>query len=119
MHYGLKLKRDDKRIKKYAKQRKQRGFDDTETWSLDQTVAKFVLPRLKRFKEVNNGFPALLKSDEWDAILDKMIDGFECVLKRECWALEYTEDQKEWKKVDKRARDGLRLFAKHFRELWW
>ena len=118
MYYGIKLKRGDKRIKKYAKQRKERGFDDTETWSLDQSIAKFVLPRLKRFKEINNGFPCHLKSEEWNNILDQIIDGFECVIKREDWELK-PSDTDSWHEINKRAENGLKLFAEHFRELWW
>jgi hypothetical protein len=87
-------------------QRRTRGWDDTELWSLDHTIAKFMVPRLKRLKEVKMGYPAnelpsyneeydtnpqnyedevyeeyekqLLK--EWDEIIDKMINAFELVL---------------------------------------
>ena len=38
--------KDDKREEKFIKQRLQRGFDDTETWSLRDTIADFVVPRL-------------------------------------------------------------------------
>ena len=29
------------------------GFDDTETYTLYQTIAKFIVPRLKRYREIN------------------------------------------------------------------
>lgn len=45
-----------KRFWKFLWQRWTRGFDDSETWSLDSTISYFILPRLKRFKEIyNNG----------------------------------------------------------------
>ena len=48
--------KDDKREIEFLKQRLERGFDDSETWSLSDTVGLFTLPRLKRFKEVTDGF---------------------------------------------------------------
>lgn len=37
----------DEREEKFSQQRIERGFDDSETWSLDCTITKFILPRLK------------------------------------------------------------------------
>ena len=45
------------RLDHFKKQREDNGFDDTETWHLDKTVALFLMPRLERFIQVNNGFP--------------------------------------------------------------
>src|SRR5262245_28137695 len=44
-------KRDAERERLYAKQRKERGFDDSETYSLSHTFARFIYPRLKRFRD--------------------------------------------------------------------
>ena len=69
---------DEKRQKKYKEQRMTRGFDDTECWNLDITFCKFIIPRLKVFKEQNDGYPVRYHSkEEWDKILDDMIEGFE------------------------------------------
>lgn len=48
-YYGCvdSLPKDDKRLKLFKEQRKTRGFDDTELWSLDCAVFKFLKPRLK------------------------------------------------------------------------
>lgn len=48
---------DPSKLERYRKQREEQGFDDTETWHLDKTFALFMIPRLKRFIQVNNGFP--------------------------------------------------------------
>jgi len=40
--------KDDKREIDFIKQRIERGFDDSETWSLRDSMALFILPRLKR-----------------------------------------------------------------------
>ena len=47
--------KDDAKKEKYRQQRFERGFDDTETWHLDRTMSLFIIPRLERFMEVNNG----------------------------------------------------------------
>ena len=41
----------------YKQQRFDQGFDDTETWHMDRTIALFIIPRLKKFIELNNGIP--------------------------------------------------------------
>jgi hypothetical protein len=39
----------DDREELYSKQRIERGFDDSELWSLDSTIAKFIAPRLEEY----------------------------------------------------------------------
>lgn len=53
-YYGLALDEDlidDKRQEKWQKERLEKGFDDTEIWSLDSTIIKFIVPRLKAYLE--------------------------------------------------------------------
>ena len=103
------LKRGDKRYAAHLNQIRKYGFSDSETWSLDTTIASFLLPRLIRFKEVNNGYPALFdKSEEWDAVLDKIIYSFSCVL---------VEDFEDYQ--DPEYIEGLTLFARYLTHLWW
>lgn len=62
-----------------------------ETWALDCTIAKFVLPRLKKFKDVSLTYPGIDEADtpeKWDAILDKMILAFEYVVEDDWWWFE-------------------------------
>lgn len=54
-------------------QRLTRGWDDSETWALDETIARFALPRLRRFRQLNCGHPSNLSGlDEWNGILDEI-----------------------------------------------
>ncbi|MBQ7489799.1 MAG: hypothetical protein IJT51_04695 [Bacteroidales bacterium] len=107
---------------KYLRERLERGGDDTETWNLDVTVAKFILPRLKRFKEVNNGYPCELTPEGWDQVIEKMIYAFE---HSEYEDLDY--DGKSWlelheaekKEILCKITEGLNLFARHFFDLCW
>jgi hypothetical protein len=105
---------------KFLKQRIIRGWDDSETWSLDFTVAKFMLPRLIRFKELKCGYPCNLTEKEWDKTLDEMI-----------WFLEYHIDHGEGtanaiKKYNEYSEDfrnryenASKLFGEYFGSLWW
>lgn len=101
------IDRGDERWDRFKQQRLERGFDDSETWSLDSTIAKFIEPRLRRFKEIKAGYPASMSEEEWDATLDKMIYAFECINK------DNTFDNEEY------VNEGLDLFRKHFFKLWW
>ena len=53
---------------KYQKVR--RGYSDDELWNLDATIAEWIVPRLKTFKEKNCGYPIDVSSkEEWDGEL--------------------------------------------------
>jgi hypothetical protein len=103
--------KSDKREVEYSKQRIERGFDDSETWSFDTTIASFILPRLRRFKEVRGGYPSSITNDEWDNILDKMIIGFDLVIK-DCNGIISDEEVKQ-------MNEGMDLFRRWFFDLWW
>jgi hypothetical protein len=103
--------KNDKREKMYLPQRLERGFDDSETWSLRNTIANFILPRLIRFKEIKMCHPASLTEKKWDEILDKIIRCFKLVIE------DNEEDltQEKYKNFE----TGMKLFGKWFLDLWW
>lgn len=114
-----------------------------ETWSLDVTLAKYIIPRLKKFKELENGYPGRGEMDtpeKWDEALDKMIQAFEYVIDLDEYWLDdprydYTDimfgkNKEFYEKIkeNKRSEDvrrlaaineGLQLFAKYYMNLWW
>jgi len=92
-------------------QRITRGWDDSDTWELDFTIAKFVLPRLKRFKELNLLYPPETTEEQWDKDLDDIIFAMEV----EVYGNENKLGPEGWDRVHK----GFQLFGKHFRGLWW
>lgn len=114
----LYITKKDKRYKRHLKQLRSDGFSDTETWALDSVIAEFILPRLKRFKEVINGHPIAFSENEWNGILDKMIFAFE-------WSLSYEEEgnlepsEKERDANWEKYKEGMKLFAENFMDLWW
>jgi hypothetical protein len=102
---------NDSREKGYSKQRKERGFDNSELWSLDSTITKFILPRLKVFREIQAGHPGCVKNEkEWNKILDKIIKAFE-IADSSISGLISDEEYKDWKK-------GMNLFVKYYFCLW-
>lgn len=102
-----------KRSLRYWWQRRTRGWDDSDTWSLDGTIAKFALPRLKRFRELNNGFPGGddMTMEKWNAQLDDMIYALGICVRE----MDDIVDDADWDRVEK----GLEAFGKNFRHLWW
>lgn len=96
--------------------RKKKGLSKItheELWDLDVTLAKYILPRLIRFKEINKmGYPTEFNnSKEWHEAIDKMIWSFNKVLK-DNWNYE------DIKNESKRYLEGMHLFAEHFSDLW-
>ena len=113
------IDRDDERWKKYQQQRLERGFDDSELWSLGNTITSFILPRLKRFKEINYSYPSNLSGKEWNNILEKMITAFE-YLENEDLGLDDTKSGIDrWAAREKVINEGLELFIKHYNSLWY
>lgn len=105
----------DKRADEWKLQRLTRGFDDTELWSLDCTIARFIAPRLKAFKEHAKqvgDHPGSITSTEWQEILETMIKGFEIYPEHFNW--DSNEIDENWKTVDK----AMSLFHKWFFNLW-
>jgi len=99
----------DYREKKFKKQRKTRGFDDSELWSLRDTIANFIIPRLEEYipraernfirtKKVNKQIRNLLKAMK--------------LVARDGGSAIYT------KKEEKQLTKGLEAFPKIFMRLW-
>lgn len=86
-----------------------RGWNDSQTWNLDAQIARFAIPRLKRFKKLNNGHPPDLTPEGWDSILDDIVYALEA-------SAQFEDDENfDWERVER----GLELFGKYFRHLWW
>lgn len=96
----------------YAKQREERGWDDTEVWNLDYSISSFILPRLKVFRKIHHGHPSNLSENEWEEYLDKMILAFELNLSYEDLASDDLEEK------ESEIKEGLALFAEYFNQLW-
>ena len=101
----------DSRQEEWKEQREKYGFDERELWSLKTTIAAFVYPRLKHFSEVCTSYPIDAVSDTWADDINKMAEAFKLVI------LEDSGDTLS-KEAYKEIKEGLRLFADRFLDLW-
>jgi len=101
---------DDEREVKFKQQRIERGFDDSETWSLDYTIASFIIPRLERYQELAN--EKLARDTELVEDVDILLEAMKLIVKDEG---SHLWDEKEKEIVTK----GMDLFPKVFTTLWW
>ena len=106
-----KIKDTDDRWEEYTKQRLERGFDNSELWNLDSTIAKFIYPRLEAFYEdakAGSYRPDGMNREEWLQILERMVNGFYLI------SLDRIKSEEEEAVAD----DALRLFSQYFYTLW-
>lgn len=91
----------------WKEQRLERGFDDTETWNLDYTIAQFIIPRLERYLLL-----APTRDEETEKDIKLFLESMKLVRSTEhYWAI--TDKQMEEINI------GIDLFPKIFRLLWW
>ena len=100
--------KDDKREKDFIKQRIERGFDDSETWALNYTIARFIIPRLERYIEIAPKTIIVGQMKEIKSFLDAMK-----LVARDKGAIILTSEEQE------KLENGLRNFHKIFLGLWW
>ena len=110
--YWWKEMGDDNRQSQWKLEKQKYGFDERETWDLDRVFLTWIYPRLKMFREVNNCHPAKMTMEEWNKILDEMIEGFGCSLKDN----HATADDSV---ISEKLQKSLKLFAEYFNDLWW
>lgn len=106
------VNRGDEVYREYKLQRKLRGFDDSEIWNFDITLAKFIIPRLERFKQVCDGYPYCddVKSfQDWITVLNKIIASFSEI------ACKDDGDDRDEDIIN----EGLDLFRKYYFYLWY
>lgn len=110
---------DDKRQKKWKKEREEYGFDNRETWSLDYTFKLWLYERLSMYNEVapnviDTSFHKYEFRGEqitFQDCIDKMLEGLKIDLTVEDY--NQTEEQKQ------KAADVIQIFSLCFYSLWW
>lgn len=98
---------DDDRYEDFKKQRLERGFDESETWSLDHTIARFIAPRLRAFLDIYK--KAIVDETGMVPIMERALKAFERL------AQDSVVFGDEGEEID----EALVEFAKIFRGLWW
>ena len=84
------------------------GISVYDTFSLDASLARWLLPRIRLFRKVNQGHPADLTKEEWDEILVKIE-----------WSLESTIAVVIHGQFGSPWQSGNDLLGKHMNSLWW
>ena len=111
------MKRCKKQNKKYKKHLQKYGFDPSETWNLDSTIAQFTLPRLKYFRDNLHGYPQDFKNIKaWKKVINKIIFALEAVADGYDKITEGPMDNQ--KKEFAKVKVGLELFGKYLTNLW-
>ena len=125
------------------RQKKIRNIKYKDIYNLDNTIARFILPRLKFFRKKICSCPYGFTLEEWKDILDKMILAFKLVLDtsepnfgefkshiekvsdnisklvEDPDSTFDTEAYRKWHKDrQKTIEEGLKLFAEYFQDLW-
>lgn len=121
-------------------QRRARGYADPDLWSLDTTIAKFIYPRVKAFRDryarsTHYEVPKILTEEdieflprdangnctlqtysfkEWLSILDKIVFAFERITKK----YDYQDPLNGTEEEQQAIEEGLQLFVKHLHQLW-
>lgn len=86
------------------------GFSSREFFNLDHTFDLLIYPRLCYFREFcNNCHPGGMTKEQWNKILDTMIEGFKLSL------IGKVDKVKQQKKI-KKARE---YFARYYNCLWF
>jgi len=107
---------------KFFWQRRTRGFDDSELWSLDYTCAKLMAPRIRAFIDQYGGRSVPCDMDEnisfedrskaWVEILEKIYRAFKLTVDSDGATYILTEEEQ------KAIEEGLDLFRARHNDLW-
>ena len=82
-----------------------------QTWNLDLTLAMELYTYLRAFKDIKPGHPACLTEEEWDNILDEMVEGFADYIRRK----DEIDFNAEYPKLNR----SLNLLKEYWQALWW
>jgi hypothetical protein len=87
------------------------GFKRSDTWSLDITLAEWLIPRLRYFRESHNGYPSELTPELWDEKIGLMLRAFELIA-----ADDYSVSS--FDPITAEINAGLATFSEYFQALW-
>ena len=100
------------------------GFDPRDCWNLDSSLTKWIVPRLKYFKEHNMGHPCMERtekcwldanpcdcSEKWIETIDNIIEGFEVDVFD-------MDDMNQYYANMKKRKKAFKLLGKWGQSLW-
>ena len=122
---GFKIKNLYYQVK-YGFQRMFRGYDDTEVFNADLTFIDRYLKILKDFRKNHYGYPLSITNEQWDDILDEMINHLnrmneEYIIKELCKGMpaDYYPDYETIEAIMlNNKKEFFELFSRYFTDLW-
>lgn len=120
-YHGYALDGGMKDRPEYKKQLLKDGFDNTEIWNLNATICRFILPRLKEYKNIQVSSAGYYKtSDRHIEVLNCIIEAIEIFLNGED---DNTEDLKHFKYAlseegSKKQEKGFRMLGRELLGFW-
>lgn len=94
-----------------------RHYDDRDAWDIGYSVLKLMeynIPKMRKSK--NFGRPSCFETiEDWEEILDTIYLGVQSAIK--VYDGEFNSN-KEYKDLDNKAYEGLKLFAHFYYNLW-
>lgn len=118
---GILLK-ETYRHAKWFVQRGKRGWADCDVWSIDGYLSSILPDMLQRLRDTTHGYPIDMTEGEWDRILQEMILGFKA--HQSLAQLDFFDDvsnridNAKLDCLEKQKEHGMKLFVKHFNDLW-
>ena len=108
----------DSREKEWKKQRNKYGFDERDTWNLNNVLMMFIFERVSMFNEFNcvdtNFHEAEYCGEEitFQNAIDRIIEGSKLYLEKDIYDILTDEE-------DKKINDVLPLFNLFLGCFWW
>jgi uncharacterized membrane-anchored protein YjiN (DUF445 family) len=119
-------------------ERSKHGFasNSIDTWSMSESLSEQIYQQLKQFKKENVHSYSGESNEEWQVLLDEMIDGFDKmrrwdeityqIMKKhigekmpsDALKKEIESYRKEVKREDKKMKKQCKLFIDNFLSLW-
>lgn len=114
--------KNDKRKKKWKKERKEYGFDSRETWNLNTTFVEWLYSHLKMYKkEANKKVDLTYHKFMWKGQEITQLDAINLIIKEcEFYLLNKNSDNiGAENEAYKRMQEILKLWADIFPSMWW
>jgi hypothetical protein len=126
------IDKDKNRQKRFKKQRKEYGFDERETWSMDYTMATWIYSHFKAYKEYASKIVNLtyhkFNIPEWNeeenVISNEMIEinqeeAIDIVIKNIKFYLKYSDDLNKGDIAIKKFEYAFRIIGIIAPAMWW
>ena len=103
----------------------EEGFVDAEHFNLDTSLSLYIYSQLCYFRDypMTCGTPMGMTHEQWENIVDAMIEAFKLLIIEEDFSDRWIMTDKQWKQQSKNKRKkinyGLRMFIKYYNNLWY